>query len=174
MTQQHHLAPHAAPSVLPWHPPVQGTDGVSVAGFVLSILFWPVGLVLSCVGLSRTSGGRPGRGLAVAGLVISLVQVLLLPVLAAVAIPTFLNQRDKAVEAGLRSDLQTAAVAMETAAVDANGTYPTVMPPVTTSTGTVELVSVGPDTYCLVAVAAGSGTVRYVDQSGVVSEIACG
>ena len=71
---------------------------------------------------------RTDRGLAVAGLVISLVHLVLLPVLPAVAIPVFLNQRDKAVEVALRSDLSVAAITMETARVDL-GTYPLTLTP---------------------------------------------
>lgn len=65
--------------------PSQGTNGMGVAGFVLALvsvfgtwlpfvggLTWLLGLVFSCIGLTR----RP-RGLAVAGLIISLVWLLL-------------------------------------------------------------------------------------------------
>lgn len=56
----------------------RSTDVVSVLGLVLAFLLAPVGLVLSIVGLFRTSGGRrKGRGLAVAGVVVSIVVTLL-------------------------------------------------------------------------------------------------
>lgn len=163
------------PTVTPWAPPPPtGTDGVSVAGLVLAILCWPVGLVLSCVGLSRTKGGRPGRGVAVAGLVVSLVQVALVPVLAAVAIPVFLNQRDKAELAVVEVELGEAATAMELAAVDAGGVYPTALPAdVVPSSGvSVALIGVGEGTYCLVAT--DDVHLLYMDETGVASPTPCG
>ncbi|MFC3687491.1 hypothetical protein [Aquipuribacter hungaricus] len=64
------------------------TDVVSVVGLVLAFLLAPVGLVLSIVGLVRTAGGkRKGRGLAVAGLVVS----VLLTVLGTVAVVAAVN-----------------------------------------------------------------------------------
>ncbi len=48
------------------------TQPLSIWGFVLSFLFWPAGLVLSILALKkigRVGGG--GRGLAIAGVVIS-------------------------------------------------------------------------------------------------------
>ncbi|WP_341229197.1 type IV pilin protein [Nocardioides salarius] len=53
-----------------------------------------------------------------------LVVVLIIGVLAAIAIPVFLSQREKADEAGVKSDLKNAATLMETEYVDSQ-TYPT-------------------------------------------------
>ena len=47
-----------------------------------------------------------------------LVVIIIIGILAAIAIPVFLNQRKKAVEASLKSDLRTAATLMETDFVD--------------------------------------------------------
>lgn len=59
-------------------------DIVSVLGLVLGFLLAPVGLVLSILGLVRTSGGRRrGRGFAIAGVVVSLVVTVLLGLLIA-------------------------------------------------------------------------------------------
>ena len=49
-----------------------------------------------------------------------LVVIIIIGILAAIAIPVFLNQRKKAVEASLKSDLRTAATLMETDFVDTN------------------------------------------------------
>lgn len=59
--------------------PASTTSGLAIAGFVCSLaglLFWLVvplvGLVLSIIGLNQTKGGkRKGRGLAIAGIIIS-------------------------------------------------------------------------------------------------------
>lgn len=47
-----------------------------------------------------------------------LVVMIIVGILAAVAIPVFLNQREKAVDTSIKSDLRTAAVAIETKFVD--------------------------------------------------------
>lgn len=55
-------------------------DGVSIAGFVLSLLCCTsiIGLILGAVGLSRTKNGqRRGRGLAIAAVIIGIVGTLL-------------------------------------------------------------------------------------------------
>ena len=43
-----------------------------------------------------------------------LVVIIIIGILGAIAIPVFLNQRRKAVDASLKSDLKTVALAMET------------------------------------------------------------
>jgi prepilin-type N-terminal cleavage/methylation domain-containing protein len=47
-----------------------------------------------------------------------LVVIIIIGILAAIAIPVFLNQRAKATEAGMKSDLRTVANEMETAFTD--------------------------------------------------------
>jgi prepilin-type N-terminal cleavage/methylation domain-containing protein len=51
-----------------------------------------------------------------------LVVMIIIGILAAIAIPTFLNQRQKAREAGAKADAKAIATAIETALVDANPT----------------------------------------------------
>ena len=52
-----------------------------------------------------------------------LVVMLILGLLAAIAIPSFFNQRDKARDADAKSAVRTAQTAMETYATDNNGSY---------------------------------------------------
>src|SRR5688500_5663454 len=52
-----------------------------------------------------------------------LVVMLILGLLAAIAIPSFFNQRDKARDADAKTSVRTAQTAMETYATDHNGTY---------------------------------------------------
>ena len=52
-----------------------------------------------------------------------LVVILIIGILAAIAIPAFLNQRAKAYDANAKSSVRTAATAMETYATDNNGDY---------------------------------------------------
>lgn len=61
----------------PAPPTPQGTNGMSIAGFVLAFLFTPLGLILSIVGLVQArKRNQKGRGLAIAGIVISTVSIL--------------------------------------------------------------------------------------------------
>ena len=57
-----------------------------------------------------------------------LVVMLIIGLLAAIAIPTFFNQREKARDAGAKEMAHTAQVAMETYATDNNGNYTGVDP----------------------------------------------
>ncbi|MBO0869704.1 MAG: hypothetical protein J2P15_14175, partial [Micromonosporaceae bacterium] len=55
-------------------PPPKSTSGLAIAGLILAFLLAPIGLILSIVGLVQTGGGRrKGRGLAITGLVVSLL-----------------------------------------------------------------------------------------------------
>jgi type IV pilus assembly protein PilA len=70
-----------------------------------------------------------------------LVVILIIGILAAIAIPAFLNQRNKAYDSAAKSNLRTAATAEETYATDNNGAY---APTTDTSSGTDALVSIEP------------------------------
>src|SRR6476619_6383177 len=52
-----------------------------------------------------------------------LVVILIIGILAAIAIPSFLNQRQKGTDAEAKSQVTTASQAMETCATDNNGDY---------------------------------------------------
>jgi type IV pilus assembly protein PilA len=52
-----------------------------------------------------------------------LVVILIIGILAAIAIPAFLNQRGKAYDASAKSQVKTAQTAMETYATDHNGDF---------------------------------------------------
>jgi type IV pilus assembly protein PilA len=52
-----------------------------------------------------------------------LVVMVILGLLAAIAIPAFFNQRDKALDADAKSDVRTAQTAIETYATDSDGSY---------------------------------------------------
>jgi hypothetical protein len=60
----------------PYQPPAptQGTSGLAIAGLILAFLAFPIGLILSIVAFVTTGAGKKkGRGLAVAGIVVSLL-----------------------------------------------------------------------------------------------------
>lgn len=70
----------------PTHPTsqqVKPTSTMAVLGLIFGFVFWPLGIVLSVLGLreTRVGGPRAGRGLAIAGLVISLLAALVVVIL---------------------------------------------------------------------------------------------
>ncbi len=69
-----------------------------------------------------------------------LVVILIIGILAAIAIPAFLNQRSKAYDSQAKSNVRTAQTAEETYATDNNGTYTAA----TTSSATDPLVKIEP------------------------------
>ena len=82
-----------------------------------------------------------------------LTVVLILGVIATLAIPTYMRQRERAVDAGLESDLRLAAILVE-AAVGPDGLYPSALPDVKRSSGSTTLdyqVSASRLRFCLTA-----------------------
>jgi hypothetical protein len=63
----------------PYGPPqAAGTNGMAIAGFVLSFLCSILGLVFSIIGLNQAKErGQGGRGLAIAGIVISCLSIVI-------------------------------------------------------------------------------------------------
>jgi type IV pilus assembly protein PilA len=85
-----------------------------------------------------------------------LVVMLILGILAAIAIPSFFNQRDKAHDAQAKSAAKTAQTAMETYATDNGGVYTggtaaklAVIEPTLQTSGTnaITVTGVAPDAY---------------------------
>src|SRR5438270_8740515 len=70
-----------------------------------------------------------------------LVVILIIGILAAIAIPAFLNQRQKAYDSQAKSNIRTAQTAEETYATDNNGAYPAA---VDTSAAADPLVAIEP------------------------------
>jgi len=84
------------------------TSGMAIAGFVCSFFCGVIGLVFSIIGRNeckRSAGMIRGEGLALAGMIISIVQMVIMffGILAAVAIPAFMDYmgKSKASEATL-------------------------------------------------------------------------
>jgi type IV pilus assembly protein PilA len=126
-----------------------------------------------------------------------LVVIIIIGILAAIAIPVFLNQRRKGVDASIKSDLKTVAMAMETYYVDnqaypqagyATGTGASAGGDFTTNGQTIKLtpgnavyvyipanypLSILPGTYCMWASAgtAGSGTFYYDSDAGGLRQL---
>jgi len=120
-----------------------------------------------------------------------LVVILIIGILAAIAIPAFLNQRAKAYDAAAKSDVKTAQIAEETYSTDNNGTY--VSDTTSNSSGPLDKIeptlnntpyvtataaSTATAGYTLVATSQGSGgnpdTFTLVDASGAVTRTCSG
>jgi type IV pilus assembly protein PilA len=97
-----------------------------------------------------------------------LVVILIIGILAAIAIPAFLNQRGKAYDASAKSQVKTAQTAMETYATDHNGDYSgattlgalTAIEPTLADSGSSTLsapIPNGTSGYTLVSTAASTG-----------------
>jgi len=108
----------------------QGSDARNVLG-ILSLVapfvgLSLVGVILGHLGLSAVKKGKANnRGIALAGTIVSWVFTGLgmLAVVAAIAIPIFFTQQDKAHEAAVRSDLSNLNVAVASYYVD-HGSVP--------------------------------------------------
>jgi len=105
-----------------------------------------------------------------------LVVVIIIGILAAIAIPTFLNQREKAWTRAAQSDLRNAATEVESDFSD-NGTYVGATGWHESPDVTVTLPTATTTAYCLQAVhaklAAGSNTFHLASSDGKVSAGAC-
>jgi len=54
--------------------PARPTEGLAIAGLITAIFFWPAGLIISPIALSKIKkNGNNGRGLAIAGIIVSAV-----------------------------------------------------------------------------------------------------
>ena len=78
-----------------------------------------------------------------------LVVIIIIGILAAIAIPVFLNQRKKAVDASIKSDLRTAATALETYFTDNQSYNPVTGQNPKFSQGNSIKVAVTATGYCL-------------------------
>jgi type IV pilus assembly protein PilA len=88
-----------------------------------------------------------------------LVVILIIGILAAIAIPTFIGQKGKASDASAKSLAHTAEVAMETYATDHGGSYAGVSAPsdLNAIESTINTSSTGSDAYLSSATGATSG-----------------
>lgn len=74
--------------------PVQGqkTNGMCIAGLVCAFLCFPIGIILSVIGIiSAKNNGQKGKGLAIAGIIISLIPIVCVLLFSLVVWPSIQN-----------------------------------------------------------------------------------
>jgi type IV pilus assembly protein PilA len=91
-----------------------------------------------------------------------LVVMLILGILAAIAIPAFFNQREKANDAQAKSMARTAETAMETYSTEHGGNYNEVTPAKLNSIEETITIAAGETPYLSVAEATGAGNGGYL------------
>lgn len=103
----------------PTYPPApRRTNVMAILGLVFAFVFSPLGIVFSAIGLSQTKKrGEGGRGLAIAGLILSIV-LLLIGLLVTVAAFAAIQE---AAEAGAFEESEPAAPVVEEPPADTTG-----------------------------------------------------
>jgi type II secretory pathway pseudopilin PulG len=109
-------------------PPVTRTSGLAIAGFVCSFFCGLLGLILSIMGrneIRRSGGAVQGEGLALAGIIISIVFLVLnvIGIAAAIAIPAFMDYMKTSKSSEAQLELQKIGKAA-TVHYTINGAYP--------------------------------------------------
>lgn len=103
-------------------PPSSRTSGLAIAALVTGLLCMGiVAIVLGILALRSISKAQPpgsltGRGLAIAGIITGAIGILVIMVLMAVAVPTFLAQKDKAMATKARANVMQIRNAIESCA----------------------------------------------------------
>lgn len=103
-----------------------------------------------------------------------LVVVIIIGILAAIAIPTFLNQRKKGWESAVKSDLRNYAIVAETQLTE-TGTYAGLTSPAPNMSDdvTVTVVGASTDTYCLEGTHANLDDTWSLRPGGALAKAAC-
>ncbi|MCW2543849.1 MAG: hypothetical protein JWM40_1401 [Frankiales bacterium] len=172
------------PRESPVAPPPSGTDTKAIVSLVLGVL-WLGGL--ASVGaivlghLSRSEARRDGRapsGLALAGLILGYIgaSFIVVGILAAIAIPVFLNQSQKGDAAAVKLELRDVAQLEETHRID-NDSYTTdtdVLRYVAPTNVRVVILSADASGYCIRATHTGSEVRWYYEASQGLTSAPCG
>lgn len=119
--------PYAAPGQQPYTAPAQ-TEGLAIGALIAGIVFWPVGIVLSLLAMSKIKKtGNGGRGFALAGLILSILGFLgtiigiIAIVIAAAATTAAIDDAVDSYESGSMGGDVTQSVTLNETGVTANG-----------------------------------------------------
>jgi len=110
-----------------------------------------------------------------------LVVMLILGLLAAIAIPSFFNQRDKARDADAKASVRTAQTAMETYATDNQGSYvgattgilEGIEPTLTDAPNPVAVSGLATDEYTVSVLSAAGQTFNIIRNAGGTVDLTC-
>jgi len=127
-------APPPSPHPLPASaPPPARTNGLALASLILGILGVVTcgltalaGLILGIVALKKTSASRDGagRGLAIAGTIVSAVFLLLLPALAGMLLPALAKAKQKATNVVCMNNTKQLCLGLMMYTADNEDTFP--------------------------------------------------
>jgi prepilin-type processing-associated H-X9-DG protein len=123
------------PSTPQPHPGQAKTSALAIASLILGLLAVPTcgitvlpAIICGIIALVKISGSQRllrGTGMAIAGLALSGVYALLLPVLMAILLPAFSQAKTTAQRVVCMTNLRQLSVAMNMYTVDYDGNYPT-------------------------------------------------
>jgi hypothetical protein len=117
--------PHPLQPPYPVQPPP--TEPMAIVGFICGFLFWPAGLILNPLALGRIKrAGTAGRGLAIAGLVLSIAAAAMTALVAvslALGAVAVNGMEDAGSRAEARSSLTSVGIGVE-AFYASQGHYP--------------------------------------------------
>lgn len=112
------------------------TSGLAIAGFVCGLIGFllpfpfiflgPVAIILSIIALVQINKNEnvKGLGFGIAGLILGCITFLMIPILAAIAIPNFLSMRIRAKEASVKSNMHIVQLTMEDWCTMSDWKYP--------------------------------------------------
>ena len=110
------------------YPPAPKTSGLAVASLILAVLCVtaPIALILGIIALVQTSRNPQlqGRGLAIAGMIISIVGMLMLVILSAIMFPVFARAKENGQRISCINNLKQVGMALSMYAADNNGYFP--------------------------------------------------
>lgn len=96
--------------------------GGAIGGLIIAVALLPASLIVSIVALKKTNKNPMeygGKGMAIAGIVLSTIGLVTIPIVSAIAIPNLLAARRSANEASAIAVLRTITAAEETYKVNA-------------------------------------------------------
>jgi hypothetical protein len=184
--------PYAAPSPVP---PPATKQALSLTSFIIGIAAFVFGLVpffgfilalpAIIIGfIARRKEATAPKWMSLVGIITGFVAaaagvLVAILLLGSIAIPIALGQQAQASDVAAKSDLENARIAVISAAMAGNGTYPTTAAELTPygyvpsdGVGTVTIISATTQGMCLSAISP-SGTTLYITATGSASTTRC-
>ena len=104
------------------------TSGMAIASLILAVtcIGAPIAIILGIIALVQIAGNPRlrGQGLAIAGVILSVLALLVVPIVAAVSFPVFVRARERAQQTQCLNNVKQLAMTMQMYAADYNGYFP--------------------------------------------------